>query len=98
MQATIRYADGGPSLGVRLIATWDRGGIPAPVMSASSGPKDYIKNRIFELFEAHPRINRVVMVRASGPAFLLMRDEDNCWFDMSGKQVVAEEQQMEGTA
>ena len=89
-KATIRYADSkdGKSLAVRLIAKWDRGDIPELIMSPSSGPKDYIKNQIFSLFESRPTINRVAMVRASGPPFLLVRDQENCWYDSSGKQIV----------
>jgi hypothetical protein len=89
LSAEISYAEGGPSLRVRHIYTWDRDKMPPPVMSASSGPKDYIKNQICTLFDAHPEVDRVVMVRASGPPFLLMRSEAKYWFDVSGKQVIS---------
>lgn len=83
---TIRYAEGGPTLTVRPIFAWNRGDIH-PVMG-SSGPKDYIKNDVWALFEANPEVDRIVMVRASGSPFLLMRHADGCWFDITGKQIV----------
>jgi hypothetical protein len=85
-EATICYVEGGASLTVREICSWNRGDIEA-IVAGSNGPKDYIKNQIFAVFESNPRINRIVMVRASGPAFVLLRDVDNCWFDATGKQV-----------
>ena len=87
-EATIRYVDGEQSLKVRKIATWDRATMPDPVMSASSGPKDYIKNQIWAVFDKNPAIDRIVMVRASGPPFLLLRGPESCWFDVTGKQIV----------
>jgi hypothetical protein len=83
----IQYAEGGPLLEVRAIAAWDRGFMDAPVGS-SSGPKDYIKNDIWSIFQAQPEVNRVVMVRASGSPFLLIRSTDNRWYDVTGKQVI----------
>jgi hypothetical protein len=87
--ARVRYAEGGKSLEVTSIYSWNRGDIAAPVMSSSSGPKDYIKNQIFAIFQDDPKINRVVMVRANGPTFFLYQ-VDGCWFDVTGKQVVQE--------
>jgi hypothetical protein len=84
----IRYAGGGESLDVRPIFAWDRGFIDAPVGS-SSGPKDYIKNQIWAVFNAQPAVDRIVMVRASGSPFLLLRVK-GAWFDVTGKPVVAD--------
>jgi hypothetical protein len=84
----IRYADGTAPLTVRLIYAWNRGDVPAAVMSASSGPKNYIKNQAFLIFEGHPEINRLVMVRAHGPTFFLLRTTAGTWHDVTGKQVV----------
>ena len=62
--AVVSYLEGGPSLEVRRIAAWNRGDIEAPVMSASSGPKDYFKNEIYALFQSDPELQRIVLVRA----------------------------------
>lgn len=90
--ARIEYAAGGPALDVREIFTWDRGDLAAPVMSSSSGPKDYVKNQIWGLFNANPRLARVVMVRAEGPPFLLLKRDDGFWFDVTGVQVANADQ------
>ena len=82
--APIRYADMQESLRVRLICEWHRGFMPGPVMSNSSGPKDYFKNQIWSALEA----DRIVMVRGSGPPFLLSQNENGVWFDATGKEVV----------
>jgi hypothetical protein len=83
----VQYKDApADGLTVRLIQTWRRGDIDHAVMSASSGPKDYVKNVIFALFEANSRIDTVLMVRASGPPFLLVR-AGRSYFDMSNKEV-----------
>lgn len=71
-----------------MVYAWNRGDIDAPVMSSSSGPKDYIKNQIWSVFNQRPEVTRVVMVRGGGPPFLLMRTRDNYWFDVTGEQVV----------
>ena len=84
---TIRYAEGGQALDVRLIASWKRGFMPGPIMSNSSGPRDYLKNDIWAFFNANPNFDEIVMVRASGPPFLLARSQ-GYWFDMAGKQVI----------
>ncbi len=85
----LRYADSlTGTLTAYLIASWNRGEIAAPVMSASSGPKDYVKNVIYQLFESGPGITRIVMMRGRGPTFYLFRREDGLWFDNTGKQVI----------
>ena len=77
------------ALSVRLIHAWHRGDITAPVMSASSGPKAYIKNDVYALFEANPAIDAVLMVRAGGSPFFLLRV--GCgYFDVSKREVQIE--------
>lgn len=85
---SVRYADSQSSLRVRHIFQWDRGDFPrGATMSASSGPKDYVKNQVYALLAAAPTADLVVMVRASGPTFFLVKDVDGNWFDVTGKQV-----------
>jgi hypothetical protein len=93
----VRYADAERGLDVTFIASWKRGDISEMVMSASSGPKDYIKNRIFAVFDGNAAIEEVAMVRGSGPVFLLVR-AGAAWFDVSGRPVVIQRQQQEGRA
>ena len=88
--ARIRYADGAETLLVREIFSWERGFRDHPIQGAS-GPKSYIMNAVIELFEQAPSIDLVVMVRASGMPFLIMRDRENCWYDISGNQIVRDQ-------
>ena len=91
MPATrVRYKDA-PEQGltVRLIHAWHRGDIPAPIMSTSSGPKPYIKNDVFYLFEANPDIDAVLMVRSGGPPFFLLR-AGRIYFDVTSREVEIE--------
>ena len=73
---------------VKLVGEWARGEL-SMVMSASSGPKDYIKNLICAAFEARPEIARIRMVvnSATQIPFCLFQVGAN-WFDCSGKQVI----------
>jgi hypothetical protein len=81
---------------VNLIHSWNRGEIEQ-VMSASSGPKDYVKNRVWQIFEDHPAIARVLMVRGQysqisadkhpSPPFLLVVDAAGRAFDMASQEV-----------
>lgn len=77
------------ALTVRLIAVWHRADITAPIMSASSGPKAYIKNDVFALFEGNPAIEAVLMVRGHGPPFFLLRTGRR-YFDVSKREVEVE--------
>ena len=61
-EATVRYADAAEHLHVREIITWDRGDIPHPIMSASSGPKAYLRNDIYEVFQISPHVGAHVVV------------------------------------
>ena len=68
--------------------SWTREEIPAAIMSASSGPKDYLKNQAHALLSANPAFDLVLLLRARGPLFLLARTVDGAWCDVTGKQVV----------
>lgn len=87
MSADLRvsYVDGSGSLDVTLISSWRRGEI-AMVMSASSGPKDYMKNMICAAFDQVPGIDRIALVRSHGPLFALMHTAQG-WFDAAARQV-----------
>lgn len=83
----VRYIDApDTALTVRLIHEWRRGDIDHAVMSASSGPKYYVKNIVFALFEDNPAIDAISIVRSSGPPFLLLR-VGRKYFDMSQREV-----------
>lgn len=77
------------ALTVRLIHAWHRGDIEAPIMSASSGPKGYVKNDVFYLFESNPAIDAVLMVRGGGPPFFLFRI-GRSYFDVLAREVQIE--------
>ncbi len=77
------------ALTVHVIHTWRRGDIEAPIMSSSSGPKDYVKNKIFALFESNEDISAVVMLCAHVTPFLLRRI-GNSYFDATNQEVIAE--------
>lgn len=83
---------------VNRIFSWKRGEVE-PAMSASSGPKDYIRNRICEIFDHEPAISRVLMVRGeyaqSIPFLLLIDDTAGQVFDITGKAVVVKHQPSE---
>ena len=53
-----------------------------PIMSASSGPKDYLHNDIIALFEADERIEQVALFVMAGHFFVLWRI-GAWWFDQS---------------
>lgn len=88
-ETRIRYANSERVFPVRHIQTWKRGDITAAVMSASSGPKDYVKNLVFELFQMPAPISRVTMVRANGRPLLLYQLQGKTWHDSTGRQIVA---------
>ena len=84
----VRYAGTTQSLVVRLIKTWKRDSYEierGPVMSTSSGEKDFICNKICHLFD-DPEVDAVYMVRARGPYFLLIR-KGVMHFDATGKEL-----------
>jgi transcriptional regulator of acetoin/glycerol metabolism len=91
-----------PAVGitVNLVRSWDRGEITAQTMSASSGPKDYVRNRIWQIFEDHKNVVRVLMVRGEfsqigsdkhpSPPFLLVADAAGKTFDIEGREVTVQ--------
>ena len=92
-----------PAVGIKVnvIQRWARGDIAAPVMSASSGPKDYTRNHIWSIFDRYEWVEAVVMVRGQysqigadnhpSPPFLLLAGPGGSVFDMAGKEVIAED-------
>ena len=83
----VGYAGSEKSYPVKIVADWMRGDIKM-VMSASSGPKDYVKNMIAMAFDTKPEIERIRMVISHhNVPFCLFMVREN-WFDCSGKQVV----------
>jgi hypothetical protein len=84
---------------VNQIHAWGRGEIE-PTMSASSGPKGYIRNHVWAIFEDYPAVARVLLVRGEysrigkdehpSPPFLLLVDGNGQAWDMAGKPVVME--------
>lgn len=89
MPFAVHYAEdlGAAPLRVDLIQEWQRGDIPTQI-TGSSGPKDYIKNLIFEIFTSNPKVNRVVWLRGAGLPFLLLHLESRGWFDVTGRYVL----------
>ena len=85
---TVRYPDGARSLRVALIARYSPGCLQLagfPVMSASSGPKDYFGNQAHYALAAS-KADELVIVRASGPTFALLRKGAE-WYDVGGERV-----------
>jgi hypothetical protein len=77
---------------VSVIRRWRRGEIDGPAMSASSGPKDYLRNHVFFVFERSPERQSVWMVRGQylqSAIFLLVVFSDGLVYDMAGREVVA---------
>lgn len=82
----LRYKGSSNALTVTIIHEWERDDIPTPVMSASSGPKDYLKNQIYTVFHGDLEVDRVAMVIGRGPAFVITR-KGGKWFDSTRKEV-----------
>jgi hypothetical protein len=75
---------------VDVLHVYRRADLPDGPISGGSGPKDYMKNQVWEaLFGTRPDVEAVAVVRGRGSMFFLGRDR-NGWFDVSGKQVVIE--------
>lgn len=84
-----------PDVGItaNLVREWKRGEIEGPVMSASSGPKDYTRNHIWFLFDRFPGVERVLMLRGEytrSVPFLIAINAAGHAFDMAGEAVVIE--------
>lgn len=86
MTAAIRYAAGGAALTADLIYQWDRGDLEP--ITGSSGLKDYLRNQVWQIFQDHPKIDRVLMMHANGPTFFLLRADT--WRDVTGQAVSIE--------
>lgn len=52
------------------------------IMSASSGPKDYLCNDVISLFESDERIEQVALLLLAGTPFIVYR-MGSWWFDRS---------------
>lgn len=74
------------NLDVRVVVSWLRGDIDGMVMSASSGPKDYIKNQIYAAFQQVPAVEEIALMRAGGPAFLVLRAGGR-YFDATAREI-----------
>ena len=86
-QASVRYPNSPRALQVSVIQTWKRGVIPKSI-SGSSGPKGYLKNDVFFLFERQSRAAEVALVRSSAALLFLWRDQEGRWFDVGDEPVV----------
>jgi len=86
----IRYADAEAGMECSVIARYTRENAPPMVMSASSGPKDYIKNDVAAVFESRPEVEELAFVRGSGKwqMFALFRIGPGWWVDASGRRVM----------
>lgn len=56
------------------------------VMSASSGPKEYLRNKVISLFEDHPDIDAVWQMVLNRTPFFLMRT-NTYFYDVTGREV-----------
>jgi hypothetical protein len=91
---TVRYADESSSLHVVLIGSFRRGGSELagyPQMSSSSGPKDYLKNQIWDLLDA-TKADEVYLVRGRGPMFPLIRT-GSVLVDIDKRTVILEQEE-----
>lgn len=85
-------SDPAQGITVNLIRAWERGELK-PMMSTSSGLKDYLCNDIWSIFESYPTVARVLMVRgeyARSIPFLLMVSASGQVADMAWNAVVIE--------
>lgn len=85
-------ADPANGMTVSVIKCWVRGEIPGLVMG-SGGPKDYISNGIWAIFDGIPSASRVLMVRGEfkqSTPFLLVGTAAGQFFDMAAKEVLVE--------
>lgn len=77
--------EGGPKRIARLVHSYRRTDPDikrGPIMSASSGPKDYLYNDVIALFERDERIEQVGFFVLAMTPFLLYRI-GSWWFDLS---------------
>lgn len=81
------YVGAPDSFPVKIVGDWMRGEITM-VMSASSGPKEYVKNMIAMAFESKPEIERIRMVLNDRNVPFCLFQIQGRWFDCSAKEVV----------
>lgn len=55
-----------------------------PVMSASSGPKDYLINDVVSVFQQYPQVSDVALLVLYGHPFLIVNIA-GVWFDLISK-------------
>ena len=80
---TVGYSGNPKKLHVALIGRFSPGCSELagyPQVSASAGPKNYIKNEVYAVLE-QTHADELVIVRASGPTFTLLR-KGSQWFDI----------------
>lgn len=85
----IGYADAPETAIARLVYTWKRGGAEerrGPIMSASSGLKDYLVNDVLSLLSREPTVESITMLVLNGTPFMVAR-RDGVYYDMTGRQV-----------
>lgn len=69
-----------------MIGQWDREST-LPVMSTSSGLKDYIHNRVWAYFQQHPLAAKVTMVRGRGQCFVIHQKANGSWYDCTEREL-----------
>ncbi len=69
-----------------VLYQYTRESIGAPVMSASSGPKDYLKNQAWDLLVEHAGRRVVLFWNAEriGSPFCLIQLPNRSWIDPTG--------------
>ena len=72
-EVRLRYKGQTQSLTATVIRTWKRGDLSGPVMSASSGPKDYLKNDIWSVFALDLDIDAVALIMSAKALFVLVQ-------------------------
>jgi hypothetical protein len=79
----VRYAGADVWLSVRLLCSWLR----EDWDGAGSEQKPFINPQIWAMFGARPDLQRVILVRGGGPAFLLFQDHAAYWSDVTHQLV-----------
>jgi hypothetical protein len=81
----MKYADSSKQVRAQFVYTWCRGEVR--LVSSSSGPKDYLKNRIYMAFESQPGVQKISMYVLNGVPFLLLHWASGASTDVTGKAV-----------
>lgn len=85
----IRYAGTSHWFTALVTQTWKRDDAEmrlGPVMSSSSGPKDYLRNDIWKVFQVNPQIETITMLVLNRTPFLVMR-AGLTYFDCSEREI-----------